>query len=485
MRDHLRLYLNGQPLRVDGADAFLTLTDFVRLRLRLTGTKVVCAEGDCGSCTVLVGRPDDDGAISYRTVCGCILTLGQLDAAHVITVEGLLHDGRLNPVQEAMVGCHGAQCGFCTPGIVVSLYDLLQRRAGADAPPDPAAVKTALAGNLCRCTGYESILKAAAATDCAALRPLDALFPPDTILPQLRAWSAEPVEIAAGGHRFFKPVDVAAAVAFRAAHPGAAILAGGTDLGVLKNKHVLEPKTILSTLGLAELRGVRVDGGTIVAGASASLSELESAARAHLPELAEFLQWFGSPQIKNAGTVAGNLVTASPIGDTIPALAVLDAEVELAGVAGEGGSRTLPIGEFVTGYRRTALRPDELVVRVRIPLPAAGEVVRFYKVSRRRDLDISTFGCAIRLRRDGDTVADVRIALGGVAATVVRATEAESHLTGGPFTLHRMEEAGRLAAAAVTPLTDVRGSAEYRSLLVRNALTRFWHDVAGRRNADF
>ena len=467
MRDHLFLYLNGRPVRVTGEDAFLTLSDFLRQRRRLTGTKVVCAEGDCGSCSVLVGRPEA-GKVRYAAVTSCIQLMFQLDAAHVVTVEGLRGGRELNPIQHALVACHGTQCGFCTPGFVVALYDLMHDGR----PVDAEGVRRGLVGSLCRCTGYDSIVRSALAIDRASLRPVDALYPPESLATDLTRAATEEVLIESGSRKFFKPTTVEHAARFRADNPGCVVIAGGTDMGVVYNKRMRSIDVALSTASLADLRTIRVHAGSLHVGACATLTALERASLERLPELGRFLAFFGSPLIKNAGTLGGNLVTGSPIGDTIPALIVLGARIELAGVA---GVRHVPIDQFYTGYRRTVLAPDELVIRVQIPLPRPGETFKLYKVSRRKDLDISSFGAAIWLRRSGTVIEDVRIAYGGVGPMVLRMSKAEAVLRGQPATLERFEQAGDVARDEVTPITDVRGSEQYRRMLAANILVKFWH----------
>jgi xanthine dehydrogenase small subunit len=478
MRDHLLIYLNGRPVRVSGKDAFLTMTDFVRRRRRLTGTKVVCAEGDCGSCAALIGRVSADGKrLEYAPVNACIVSMFQLDACHIVTVEGLRDGAELNPVQQSMVSCHGAQCGFCTPGFIVSLYDLMQDGR----PIDDQAVRRGLTGNLCRCTGYDSIIRAALAADRRNLKSIDQLYPPGPILSELAAAAKEEVGIDAGTRRFFKPVTVEQATQFRAHNPACAIVSGATDVGVQRNKGTRQLDVAMSTFGLTSLRQISVDGDMLCVGAGASLTQLQQAARARLPELADFLEWFGSPMIRNAGTLAGNLVNASPIGDTIPALFVLDAQVELAGPQGR---RWVNINQFYTGYRQTALAPGEILVSVRIPLPGADAVFKLYKVSKRKDLDISGFGAAFWMRRSGRSITDIRIAYGGVGPTVMRLPRTEQLLRGRVGSLELFEQAGLVAREEISPISDVRGSADYRRTLAGNILLRFWHDLGQGESSD-
>jgi xanthine dehydrogenase small subunit len=471
MRDYLSIYLNGRPIRVAGEDAFLTVTDFVRRRQRLTGTKVVCAEGDCGSCAALIGRVSPDGKhLQYASVTACIVGMFQLDACHIVTIEGLRDGRELNPVQQSMVSCHGAQCGFCTPGFVVSLYDLMQDGR----PIDSESVRRGLTGNLCRCTGYDSIIRAALQTDRQKLKSIEQLYPPEPILAALSAAAGEEVAIDAGARRFYKPTTVQQAVDFRAGNPACAIVSGATDVGVQRNKGTRKITVAMSMSGVGELRRICNDGDTLCVGAGASLTELQKAAQSHLPELAAFLEWFGSPMIRNAGTLAGNLVNASPIGDTLPALFVLDAQVELAGAQGR---RWVNINQFYAGYRKTVLGAGEIVASVRIPLPAKDQVYKLYKVSKRKDLDISGFGAAFWMRPLGRTIGDIRIAYGGVAPTVIRLPRTEELLRGSVMSLELFERAGLVAREEVAPISDVRGSADYRRVLAGNILTKFWHDL--------
>lgn len=471
MRDHLLLYLNGRPVRVEGRDAFITLAEFLRQRRQLTGTKVVCAEGDCGACAVLVGRISaDGGCIRYASVNSCIQLMFQLDATHVISVEGLKYGQSLNPIQKSMVKCQGTQCGFCTPGFIVSLCDLMQ----GNHEPDAHAVRRALVGNLCRCTGYDSIVRAALQTDRSSLMSIDALYPPGEILAALVGAAVQEVGIETAGARFFKPISVENAVRFRKEHAACLIVSGATDLGVQRNKGTRQISVVMSTAALRNLQEIAITPKNLCIGAGVTLSELERVTAVHLPELSEFLAYFGSPLIKNAATLAGNLVNASPIGDMIPALFVLGGEVELAGT---NSTRWVRIDEFYTGYRKTALASDEIVTRVRLPLPAQEEIFKLYKISKRKDLDISSFGAAVWMRRAGRMVGEIRVAYGGVGPTVVRLPRTEAFLTGKPASRQLFEQAGDVARSEISPISDVRGSENYRRVLGKNILIKFWHDL--------
>lgn len=483
-RDHIVLYINGQRHEVRGERAWMTLTDYLRLDLRLTGTKVVCAEGDCGSCTISLGRPvtkDGVAKVDYTTVCGCILRLYQLDAAHVVTIEGLAYGGGLNPVQSAMVQCNGSQCGFCTPGFVVTLHQLLQ-----DGKKSDADVRRKLTGNLCRCTGYDAILDAAKQCDLSQIRPVNTIYPDAKLLPELKALAADAAFVEVDGKTFFKATTVADAIKFRADHPNSVIIAGGTDLGVLMNKRKIDPPVLLSTAALPGFTAVEVTADQIIVGGGATHEAVQRAMAEAMPEYFDYLEWFGSPQVRQAGTLAGNLATGSPIGDSLPPLCVLDAEVELTGGEGfaseaaNGGSnvRRVNLNDFYTGYRQSVIRSDELITRILIPIPAKDDLLKLYKVSKRKDLDISTVSAAVWMKRAGDTITKTRIAFGGVGPTVLRLRKTEAFLAGKTFTEETFDEAAPIVLSEITPMSDVRGTADYRNLVGGNLLRRMYAELA-------
>lgn len=469
MRDHLLIHVNGQPHRVGGARAFQSLSNFLRYDLSLTGTKVVCAEGDCGSCTVLIGRAEEE-TIVYRPVTSCIQFLYQLDGAHVITIEGLKYGERLNPVQEAMVRCHGAQCGFCTPGFVVSMCAAFEH-----GETEKDALRTALVGNLCRCTGYESIVRAGLEVERAAMQRLDDLYPSGPLIDAMAAAHREPVLVYDNGKTFFKPTILAEATEFKATNPVCVVVAGGTDVGVQVNKCLRDPQVILSLAGLTELRGITRAGDLVTVGACATLTELERATEQCCPELNAMLRRHGSPLIRNAGTLAGNIANGSPIGDAMPALFVLGAQIELAGSG--GASRRVDINDFYTGYKTNVMRPDELIARIHVPLPVPGDLFKLYKVSKRHDLDISSFMAAFHATLRGDVIERIRIAYGGVGPIILRLPKTEAFLTGQPLNEETMAAAGELARTEITPISDVRGSADFRLQLGENIVRRFQADV--------
>ena len=453
MRDQVVFAINGRDHRVGGREAFTTLANWLRYDISATGTKIVCEEGDCGACTVLIRRSTSE---EFVPVNACILSLCQLDGASIVTVEGL----RMNAVQQSMIAHHGAQCGYCTPGFVVAMSGLFET---CDRVSDKQ-VRDGLTGNLCRCTGYEPIIKAALAVDGKSLPKLRDVYPD---VPNAR----DAVRI----HNFFAPVTIEDAVRFKAEFPGCTILQGGTDVGVWINKRDFKTPAMLSLQKIADLNELAAGvGGAPRVGANVSLAAFEIFIEKRIPELYRILNIFGSPQIKWAGTLVGNIANGSPIGDTLPYLFVADAQLELTGI---GGTRTVPINSFYRGYKQFDLRPDEIITRVHVPV--VDDTLKLYKVSRRKDLDISAFTAAIRLRMNG-RIEEARIAYGGVAPTVIRLPKTESFLKGKAPSLDVFERAGELARSEVKPISDVRGSADYRLQLAENIMAKFWFDSATR-----
>lgn len=450
-RDYLRLLVNGKEHRIGGTEAFATLGNWLRRDVAATGTKLVCEEGDCGACTVLLRRNGGD----FQPVNSCILLLAQLDGASIVTVEGLAQDGALTPLQQSMIACHGAQCGYCTPGFVVAMTAMYERCDRVN----EKQVRNGLTGNLCRCTGYEPIIKAALDVDGAAMPKIRERYP-QTID------ARDAVRIGS----FFAPATLEDAVRFKGENPGCTIVQGATDVGVWINKRNFTAPAMLSLAKIPGLDELREDGDAVVAGANVTLAAFESFIESRIPELFGILNIFGSPQIKNAGTLAGNIANGSPIGDTLPYLYVAGAELEF-----NGGARRVAVPDFYLGYKKFDLKADEIITRVRVPI--VRDKLKLYKVSRRKDLDISAFTAAIRLRTTDGHINSATIAYGGVAPTVIRLPRTESFLAGKPLSLATFEEAGRIARGEVAPISDVRGSADYRAQLAENILPKFWYEV--------
>jgi xanthine dehydrogenase small subunit len=462
-----RFRLNDKDEVAAPDDPHQSLLEWLR-RSGRTGSKEGCAEGECGACAVAVIRHDAEGQPRYETINSCLLPLGCVDGHSVITVEGLAEpNGALHPVQKAMVERGGSQCGYCTPGFVVSLFCEYYRpdRDGYD--PE------SISGNLCRCTGYRPIVDVA--------RALPVTPPEDGHHARLRRSlpAVGAVEVAAGGRAFLRPTTLAEAFELATRFPDARWMAGGTDLMVNRAQRYERWPALISLDGLAELSRVDFGAREIVIGAGVRLAHLEATlhgpGRGLLPMFEQFLPLFSSRLIRNRATLGGNLGTASPIGDTPPALLALDAELT---VASPRGTRRLALVDFFLGYRQTALARDELIVSVHLPLPMP-KLQRFYKVSKRVLDDISSVAGAFALDLDAaGHVARLRVAFGGVAATPIRAPRVEDAAAGRPWTEEtRTWLAGELMKLG-TPMTDHRASAAYRRIMLGKLAEKFWQDTA-------
>ncbi|MBV8665031.1 MAG: xanthine dehydrogenase small subunit [Burkholderiaceae bacterium] len=471
MQEPIRFYHRGAVQTVSDTPATRTVLQYLREDVHCTGTKEGCAEGDCGACTVVIGELQD-GQLKLQTVNSCIQLLPALDGKALFTVEDLKQaDGTLHPVQQAMVDCHGSQCGFCTPGFVMSLWDLYLRSDGV--PPQRQEIVDALSGNLCRCTGYRPIID-------AARRMCE--LPPARFDRQALAAALESLERdsmfshEANGRHFYAPRTLAELVAVRAANPNACMLAGSTDVGLWVTKQMRDLGDIIYIGQVAELKSVRESDGILEIGAAVTLNDAYAAICKHYPgELQEMWQRFASRPIRNAGTLGGNVANGSPIGDSMPWLIALGAEVVLHGKNGDkSGRRTLPLENFYLAYQKKDMRPDEFVEAVRVPLPRPGIRFRTYKLAKRFDQDISAVCAAFAFHLDGDLILAARIAFGGMAATPQRAAHTETAVKGKLWSEATLDQAIAALEQDYTPLTDMRASGHYRMQAAQNLLRRFW-----------
>jgi xanthine dehydrogenase small subunit len=472
MSEPIRFYYRNAVHTVADSATTRTVLQHLRDDLHCTGTKEGCAEGDCGACTVVVGEMKD-GRLDLKAVNSCIQFLPALDGKALFTVEDVRQaDGTLHPVQQAMVECHGSQCGFCTPGFVMSLWSLYQARENSSAPLERKTIDDTLSGNLCRCTGYRPIVDAAHRMGelpraCFERAPVE----------QALAGIARGAmfDYAFDGQRFAAPRTLDELLRVRAERPQATLLAGSTDVGLWVTKQLRTLPDIIYLGQVAGLRAMRETGGMLEIGAGVTLDDAYTALVAHYPaELAEMRQRFASLPIRNAGTLGGNVANGSPIGDSMPWLIVLGSEIVLAGLDGQ---RVLPLEDFYLGYQQKDLRAGEIVAAVRVPLPAAGRVFRTYKLAKRFDQDISAVCAAFCLTLAGDTIADARIAFGGMAATPKRAVLAEQALRGQQCNEDNLEIACAALAKDYAPLSDVRASSGYRMQAAQNLLRRYWYET--------
>ncbi len=475
MRDSLIFYVNGKRQQVRGLSAFRPLSDYLRIELGLTGTKVVCAEGDCGSCTVLLGR-FQSGKWSYDAVDCCIQYLFQVNGAHVITVEALREGGVLHPIQQAMVDHFGSQCGYCTPGFVMALTALVEQQT----PFTRTNVELGLTGNLCRCTGYKQIYDAALSLDHEKLPKVSERYRNREMEKELEVILLSPAFVQtttlmapSEEKSVFLPATFSDAAFYLAENPELQIVCGGTDVSVQVNKGKTELKKVLCLSQLRELRCLEINDQKLMVGAGLCWSELERFFESKVPEFHKILKVFGSPQIRNAGTMGGNIANASPIADSLPFLLITDAELELTS---SKGVRHVELQHFYKGYKQMDLMPDELISRISIRLPRKTDLFRLFKISKRRDLDISSFTAGMRFNLKQNRFEEVRLAMGGVAPVALRLKETEKWLLGRDFSLETMKQAGRRAVQEITPISDVRASREYRLRLAENIFEKLYYE---------
>lgn len=473
-RQTIRFVLNGREVSVPEVGASRTLLEYLRLDRRLTGTKEGCAEGDCGACTVLVGRLFQ-GALKFEPVNACIRFLASVEGCHVMTIEHLSEPGgRLHPVQQAMVDHHGSQCGFCTPGIVMSLYALWM----AVAEPSEAEIETALQGNLCRCTGYAPIIRAAQNIGRHGTPAADYLTRErEDLSRQLLALrDNRRIETGPEGDRAILPVDVDDLARVLEKHPEATIVAGATDVGLWVTKFLrpIGPAVFIGHLEALKATAMTDTGVTI--GANVTYSEFTPVIDAHFPHLADYWARIAGWQVRNMGTIGGNVANGSPIGDTPPVLIALGATLTLRRGAER---RTLPLEDFFVDYGKQDRAAGEFVESLHIPRPTAGQRDAAYKISKRRDEDISSVAIGISVTVTEGRITAARIALGGMAATPKRAGGAEAALIGQAWGAAAFDAAADSLPQDFTPLSDWRASADYRMRAAQNLLRRFYLEQDG------
>ena len=478
--DTIRFILDGELYQLDSVDPTRTVLQFLREDLGRTGTKEGCAEGDCGACTVNLVEVNGDG-LAIRPVNSCIQFLPTLDGKELITVESLSQEGDLHPVQMAMVEHHGSQCGFCTPGFVMSLFALYK----SNPKPSRRDIDDALAGNLCRCTGYRPIIAAAeamydhdASTNWLRQPAADTKYKPpaDRIEALRKLQRSSGLRLQSGGKRFFAPQTSDELAGLLASNPDATLLAGGTDIGLWVTKQHRELDTVIYTGRVAELGQMRTSATHLEIGAAVSLADAMVAIVEHYPGFGEMFQRFASPPIRSAGTLGGNIANGSPIGDSMPALMVAGATLVLR----RGRSRReIPLDTFYLDYQVKDLRDAEFIESIRIPLPGSDAVLQSHKWSKRFDQDISAVCNAYCLVLDGDEVLHFRMACGGMAATVKRASLCEAAIVGMPWTESTIDSACAALAHDFEPISDMRASADYRMRAAQNLLRRFFHETRG------
>lgn len=480
MRSQIDFLLGDEAVSVTGITPETTVLEWLRANGRV-GTKEGCAEGDCGACTVVVAEKHD-GELRYRAVNSCIQPMVSLDGRQLITVEDLAQTDdegqvRLHPVQQAMVDHHGSQCGFCTPGFVMSMFAMTHQPSfegydGSDTNP----INDALAGNLCRCTGYVPIVNAS--------RKVLMMPEPDQFtvaqaetLARLKALDAVgPLLLASEGRQILVPRTMELLLGVLAQFPDAVLVAGATDVGLWLTKELRRFETMIYLGAVGELLQLSVSDDFIELGAAVTYSDAMSVLVDHYPDMENMLTRLGGLQVRNAGTIGGNIANGSPIGDMPPALIALNAKLVLISTSGE---REIDLQDFFIEYGKQDLAPGECVYKIRIPKPAGKQQFRVYKLSKRSDQDITAVLGAYALTLEEGKVADIRIAYGGMAGTPARATHCEKALIGQPWNDESVEKACKAMAQDFTPLSDWRASSEYRMLSAQNLLKRFFNETSG------
>lgn len=462
--------LDGEVIDIDfsqkGIGPTTTVLNYLRSLSDHKGVKEGCAEGDCGACTVVLGELNN-GTITYASVDSCLVFLPMLQGKQVITVENLGSSDSLHPVQEAMVATDGSQCGFCTPGIVMSIFELYKNKN----KPSREDIEDGLTGNLCRCTGYRSIIEAAA-TSCVKNGKDHFSKTEGATIQLLKKIKRGSKHLRTPEQDYFIPATINEAIVLKKKYPKALLLGGATDLAlrVTKNHELLS--CIIDLGNIASLKKVIQTKTQLSFGSGVSLETIKNECKDQYPALHKMLSVFGSKQIRNLATLGGNLGSASPIGDMPPVLMAYNATLTLAGTTGK---RKISLYDFITGYRATVLKSDEIIQEISLPIPYKTARVSSYKVSKRKDLDISTVSSGFRLELSSDNkIRSIHLNYGGMAAMTKNAAKAEGYLKGKIWNRENVEKAMEMIEADFTPISDARSGEKARMIMAKNLLMKFW-----------
>lgn len=469
MRNSIVFYLNGERHSVTADKANMMLTEYLRYDQGLTGTKIVCAEGDCGACSVLRFFPANKDSVegqNFYPINSCITPVATLDGSSLITVEALKSQENLHEAQRAMVESHGSQCGFCTPGFVMSLAGLVEKKLCKNEKKiTEQEAKNSMTGNLCRCTGYDSIIDAAKNIDLTKCESVKDRFYNEDQEHDLLNVASTPVFIESDHYTFSAPISLQTALECLHSHPDTTIIASSTDLGVVRNKRRRKLNHLLSLHLIKDLYEIKEENNIVTLGARVTITDFRHFTKKRIPDLAKYLDIFASPQIKNIATVIGNIANASPIGDTPPALLALNATIHMISKDGE---RSIPLEDYFIDYKKTALHAEEIITGISFNLPGK-DFFKSFKSSNRKDLDISTVNFCMYISDDEKTY---RIAAGGVAAIPLRLKKTEDFLQQNELNSKTIYQAIDILHSEFNPLSDVRGSSAYRHMLIENYFKR-------------
>ena len=468
--DSVKFYFDNKLQEIDFSTISPTTTvlDFLRSYPGRFGTKEGCAEGDCGSCTVVIADPEN-GKFEYHAVNSCMVFLPSLHGKFLITVEDLAQDNYLHPIQEAFVENFASQCGFCTPGFEMSLFALYKETT----EPSDEQITEAVEGNLCRCTGYRPIRDAAASLRGVIERDNITEKEPQILQALAGIPMDQTLDLRYKDQRYLIPFHLDKALDLIAQYPEAVLVNGSTDVALRRNKLKEKIRLVIDLSFLLEIKELRIQDRNLIIGAGVTVQQLKNFVKDLLPPLYDYLKVFAAKQIRNRATVGGNIMTASPIGDLIPALITLGAQVT---VADKNSEKSYSLEEFITGYRQTRLQKGQILKQITLPL-SDDWIYGFYKVSKRTSLDISTVSLSAGVLVKDDVIEDIILTFGGMAAMVKRSTQAEDYLRGKNVSEQNFVQAGQLAAQQFQPISDARSSAQARSVLAKNLIIKFYTDL--------
>ncbi|WNC68305.1 xanthine dehydrogenase small subunit [Thalassotalea nanhaiensis] len=468
----VRFLLNNDVVTIENIDPNLTVLQYLREIQFNTGTKEGCASGDCGACTVVLAELDSDNAsqLTYNSINSCITFVGNLHGKQLITVEDLKDGAKLHHAQQTLVDNHGTQCGFCTPGFVMSSFALHKHNK----TPTRAEVLEALAGNLCRCTGYRSIIEAAITSSTNTDDDSFAKHYQQTVATLTELQKLPAPTLSGNGHNFIAPKNIDELAYELTSEPDSTLVAGGTDLALSVTQNLATIDKLVYVGNVAELTNIEETDSEIIIGSALPYSKFIETLHHYYPDLGEMIERIGSKQVRNNGTLGGNIGNASPIGDMPPALIALGATMTLHV---NGNERTILVEDYFVDYKKTVLKPSEFIKSVQIPKPVAGQTLKLYKISKRIDDDISAVLAAFFIEQDGQEITNVRLAFGGMAAIPKRAPAAEEKLQGNNLTKESVMQAKQALTNDFNPMSDVRASSNYRMTVAQNLIEKCYLEL--------